>query len=201
MTTEIPEKKSIKELAIETLAIAECNLLDALKSIRPEDVHQQIFPDINPIIWIFGHCAAHMDKVFGVWCQGTQVLMESQQAFYRFGAVKEEIKAGLPASFRELVDAYLSISNSCFHYLNQLSEDEFHNVPSNYPEEPENESHFQLIQRISLHYMGHMGQILTIRRALGNPGPSFVSGMFKEYREKQVTAWKEWWEANKVQFP
>ena len=48
--------------------------------------------------------------------------------------------------------------------------------------------------------MGHMGQIVLIRRSIGNPGFGFVAGMSKENREKRITQWKKWWEENKENF-
>ena len=195
-----PDARNIKELSIESLEIAECNLLLSLKGVRPEDVNQQLFPEINPIAWIFGHCADQMDSFFGLWCQGKRILTDPQHTLFQFGAVKDKITANLPLPFGEIVHNYHRISDSSFSYLKGLTPEEFWQVPGDPSLHSNQESLLQLIQRASLHFMGHMGQILLIRRALGNPGLSFVSGIAKDRREKIMNTWKCWWEENKAKF-
>ncbi|MFW9975477.1 MAG: hypothetical protein ACFFDQ_09450, partial [Candidatus Thorarchaeota archaeon] len=67
-----------------------------------------------------------------------------------------------------------------------------------FPEYEENL--LQSIQRIAFHYMGHVGQIVLIRRALGNPGPTFVGGISSIGREKIREKWNAWWKENKETF-
>ena len=192
--------RNIKALAIDSLEIAECNLLMSIKGVRPEDVNKQIFLEINPIAWIIGHCADQMDSIFGWLCQGKGILNETQHALFRFGVAKEQIKERLPLPFGEIVHSYLRISDFCFRFLKELPVEEFRQVPVDSSLRPNRESLLELIQRVSLHYMGHMGQILVIRKALGNPGGGFVSGVDKEQRDKIVNNWKTWWEENKSKF-
>ncbi|MFQ5820835.1 MAG: DinB family protein [Candidatus Heimdallarchaeota archaeon] len=200
MSVEMTDMRNIKDLSIDSLEIAECNLLLSIKGIQPEDVNKQLFPEINAISWIIGHCADQLDSFFGLWCQGKRILTEQQHDLFRYGASKETVKEALPLSFGEIINNYLRISDACFSFLKGLSEDEFRNVPRDHPSHLNQESLFQLIQRASLHFMGHMGQILVIRRALGNPGLSFVSGLDKVQREKILNSWKNWWDENKAKF-
>ncbi|MFQ6124548.1 MAG: DinB family protein [Candidatus Heimdallarchaeota archaeon] len=200
MSVAMSDKRNIKDLSIDSLEIAECNLLMSIKGVTPENVNKQISPEINPIAWVIGHCADQMDSFFGLWCQGKRMLIEKQHALFRFGASKETIKEALPLSFGEIVHNYLRISDSSFSFLKGLSEGEFSKVPKDHPSHLNQESLLQLIQRTSLHFMGHMGQILIIRRALGNPGLSFVSGLKKEKREKIMKSWNIWWDENKAKF-
>jgi len=58
------DTRSLKEFAIDVLETAYVNLLQTLWGIKPTIVDSQIDPEINPIIWIVGHCAAHMDRQF-----------------------------------------------------------------------------------------------------------------------------------------
>jgi hypothetical protein len=62
------------------------------------------------------------------------------------------------------------------------------------------ETLLQSIQRIALHFMGHVGQIVLIRRALGNPGPTFVGGVSLIGRDKIKQKWNTWWSDSKQDF-
>ncbi len=198
MSSNTVDHRNIKDLSIDTLEIAECNLLMSIKGIYPEDVNKQIIPDVNPIAWIFGHCADHMDSVFGAWCQGERIFNEDFHTLFSYGAAKGTIKEELPLPFGKIVSNYLQISDKCFSYLKVQSIEKYQQVPGDPTQR--NESLMQVIQRVALHYMGHMGQIIAIRRALKNPGESFVTGMDQEPRKKYINDWKAWWEENKTRF-
>lgn len=200
MTDTFVDKRNIKELSISLLEIADCNLLLSIINLEKEQVMKQIGEDVNYIAWIFGHCASHMDFICGELCQGYRKLSEEEGACYSFGVSKEELKEGLPTTFKELVESYLEIRKDAFDYLNKLPEEKFRLVPEADAGKKTKESLMQAIQRVALHYMGHMGQIVLIRRAIGNPGYGFVAGMNKENREKRIAQWTEWWEKNKEKF-
>lgn len=78
-----------------------------------------------------------------------------------------------------------------------LPEENFHQEIS---KDNGEESLFQKIQRIALHYMGHTGQITIIRRALRHQPWGFVSGMKKDEREIYMEKWTKWWDENKLKF-
>jgi hypothetical protein len=188
---------SAKSIAIDTLEIAETNLLHSFIEIRPEDVHKQAHPELNTIMWILGHCISHFHQVLCGKCQESEILSEDIEHYFRFGTTKEEIsKTKTPLTFSSLIDKYLKISASGFSYLQTLKDDDFEEVI--FPEYEE--TLLQSIQRISLHFMGHVGQIILIRRALGNPGPTFVGGISSIGREKIKQNWNEWWSENKNDF-
>ncbi len=200
MAEEIIDNRGMKEYAMDLLEIADCNLLLSIINLEKEQVMKQIKKDVNPIAWIFGHCASHMDFICGELCQGYRKLSEKEGACYSFGVSKEAIEEGLPTSFKELVESYLLIRKDAFDYLYKLPEEKFRHVPEADAGKNTNESILQSIQRIALHFMGHMGQIVMLRRAIGNPGYGFVAGMTKENREKRITQWMNWWEENKDKF-
>ncbi|NHJ32448.1 MAG: DinB family protein [Asgard group archaeon] len=200
MADTINDKRNVKELSITLLEIADCNLLLSIINLEKEQVMKQIGDEVNPIAWIFGHCASHMDFICGELCQGYRRLSEKEGACYSFGVSKEEINEGLPTSFMELVESYLLIRKDAFDYLYKLPEEKFRQVPEADAGKKSNESLMQSIQRVALHYMGHMGQIILIRRAIGNPGIGFVAGMAKENREKRIAQWIKWWKENKESF-
>lgn len=186
-----------KMIAIETLEIAELNLLQSILEIRPEDILKQILPEINNIMWILGHCFAHFDMVLCGRCQEKELFSESVAHYFRYGTTKKEIiETGPPLSFANLIDEYLKISESGFAYLHSLEDQDFDKII--FPENGDNL--LQSIQRIALHYMGHVGQIVLIRQALGNPGPTFVGGISAISRSESKENWHSWWSEKKPLF-
>lgn len=188
---------SQKSIAIETLEIAELNLLNSFLGIRPEDIQKQVLPEINNIMWILGHCFIHFHMVLCSTCQETEMISKEIGHYFRFGTTKEEIsRDGPPLSFQKLVEEYLKISASGLAYLHSLKDEDFEKVI--FPEY--GEDLLRSIQRIAMHYMGHVGQIVLIRRALGNPGPTFVGGVSSIGRSKIKEKWNAWWSENRDTF-
>lgn len=187
----------LKESAIDILRIAECNLLYSFKDIRPEEVNRQAIPGTNTISWILGHCFSHFHMVLSKTCQDVQLLSDDATHYYRYGTTKEEIASTESLlTFEELVDKYLEISTMSFTYLEQLEDPQFRQVIFPKIDETLETS----IQRISLHFLGHVGQIVLIRRSLGNPGSSFVGGAHPSHRKTMMEEWTSWWQASKQSF-
>jgi len=186
-----------KSISINILETAEANLLNSFLNVRPEDIHAQSLPEFNSIMWILGHCASHFHMVLCSTCQDIELISKDTAHYFRYGTTKEEIsKTDVPMTFARFIEEYLKISASGFSYLQSLQDEDFERVI--FPDYGENL--LQSIQRIALHYMGHMGQIVLIRRALGNPGPSFVGGVQEIGRKKMRQEWEKWWSANKENF-
>ena len=60
-----------------------------------------------------------------------------------------------------------------------------------------------IIQRIALHYMGHLGQIYLIRRSIGREisgAYSFVLALSESSRKKLKKEWLTWWNENKKSY-
>lgn len=185
------------EMAIEAVEIAECNLLQSFKTITPDQVYSQIMPELNSIGWIFGHCAVHYHWIVDLTYQAKRTLSNEVCQYFRYGTTKDEIlQNDPPIRFRDLVDGYLTISKSSFEYLRRIGEDVIYR---DFAPEPDN-SLLQTLHRMAFHFMGHMGQIVMIRRALGNPGASFVDGHTKSRRDTILKEWNEWWTANRNGF-
>jgi hypothetical protein len=188
---------STKSIAIDLLEIAEVNLLYSVLKIRPEDVHKQVIPEFNTIGWILGHCITHFHAVLFDICQGKKMFSDTTAHYFRYGTTKDEIaETGYTMTFSQLIDDYLRISADGFSYLQSLEDEDFQKVIS--PKFGETLLHG--IERIAFHYMGHMGQIVLLRRALGNPGPSFVGGAKKSGRKKMREEWDSWWVENREAF-
>ena len=190
-------KPTTGEIAIEAIEIAECNLLQSFQGIKPEQVYTQIVPEVNSIGWIFGHCAIHLHGVVTMPYQAKRIFSDAVCQYFRYGTTKEEILQSAPSiTFRDLVDGYLVVSESSIEYLKRVDEEEIHKDFTPQPEE----SLLQMLYRVAFHYMGHMGQIVMIRRALGNPGSSFVDGVTKPRRDSILKRWHDWWSSDKEAF-
>ncbi|MFX0095481.1 MAG: DinB family protein [Candidatus Hodarchaeota archaeon] len=190
------DERSFKEYAIDVLEISYTNLLVSIQGIKPGEVLKQINSEIHPIGYIISHCAAHMNTTFVKKCQGKTVLPEKYKfSFKRLREIEN-------FSFEELVNGFVQVAESSFTYLRDLPEEKFRDVPEKSTSKAQRqESVSRLIQRIALHFMGHMGQIRIIRTELGNPaGSFFVAGISKEGREDLLTKWKAWWNKNKEKF-
>lgn len=198
---QVKDNRSLKEFALDTLEIVICNFTVSLYGIEPENITKQISKDSNHIFWILGHCASHLDVVFGLQCQGKSLLKEEQHKYFSYGIDKEVAHTKPEISYSDFMELFLKITENTFEYLEKLPEEEFRELPQNLGEKSGKESILMGIQRVALHLMGHMGQITTIRRKLGNPVPmAFVAGMTKESRNSRNDKYRKWWNENKEKF-
>ncbi|MHA2077624.1 MAG: DinB family protein [Candidatus Thorarchaeota archaeon] len=182
---------------MDLLRTAETNLLYSFMNVQPDEVNLRTQKEFNSIAWIVGHCAVHFHMVLCLTCQDTRLFSKDVMHHYRYGTTKVEIdRAESPFTFEELIDEYLGVSDTGFSYLKSLDEDAFGEV--HFPEI--NETLQQSLQRIALHYLGHVGQIVLIRKALGNPGASFVGGVQECDRIEMREEWNTWWKAEKQRF-
>ncbi len=173
------------------------NLLHSFKGIQPDEVNMRTQPEFNSISWIVGHCAVHFHMVLCLTCQDTRLFSKDVMQYYRYGTTKEEIeRTSPPFTFEQLVDDYLEVSKVGFAYLETLDDEDYTEVL--FPEI--NETLQESLQRIALHYLGHVGQIVLIRRALGNPGPTFVGGIQEPDYNRMKGEWNSWWSESKESF-
>ena len=57
----------------------------------------------------------------------------------------------------------------------------------------------ELVQRVTLHFLGHTGQIYLTKKELGKGG-TFVMGVKKKNRYDSREKWLKWWKKNKKQY-
>jgi len=188
---------SLKEFAIDTFDIAEWNVLRAIMRLKPADLEYQITTNSNPIRWILGHLMWHMDRIFNQLCKGKSELKEEIRYCFATGAEKMNPDS-FPIPLMELVDSFLEISRSSFDYLQNLPEEKILQLPENNIE-GNTETVGELLQRISLHFLGHTGQIYLIKRELGKGG-YFVTGVKKKQREDSRKKWYIWWNKNRESY-
>ncbi|MFX1284850.1 MAG: hypothetical protein ACFFB5_14410 [Promethearchaeota archaeon] len=185
---------NLKTFAIETFEIAEWNVLKSIFRLKSKDFEVQIKPYFNPIRWIIGHLTMHMDTIFNHLCLGERKLSQEFRDYFNLGPEREKEKE-FPISYRELIDTFLEFSQISLNYLYNLPEEKFTDLPEK-NDEKNTETVCELIQRISLHFLGHTGQIYMIKRELGKGG-YFVTGVKKDNRDTSRIKWIKWWNANK----
>ncbi len=185
------------DIAIEAFEITETNLLLSFMGLQPDQIYQQIGPTFNTIGWIVGHCAVHLHWVIDLTYQNKRTYSQEVCHYFGYGMTKEEIfRNAPPITFKDLVDSYIDISQSSVEYLQREGAKMLYTEFAPQP----GETLLHQIYRVIFHYMGHMGQVVMIRRALGNPGRSFVDGVTKHNREKLMQSWNEWWMDSRDQF-
>lgn len=185
---------NLKNYAIETFEIAEWNVLKAIFRLKPKDLEKQITPNLNPIRWVIGHLTIHMDTIFNHLCLGERKLDQDFRAYFTLGPDRAN-KRNFPLSYKELIDTFLAFSKTSFEYLYQLPEEKFTELPEHNTGK-NTETVAESIQRISLHFLGHTGQIYQTKRIL-NKGGTFVMGVKKENRDDSRAKWLIWWNENK----
>jgi hypothetical protein len=200
MTSKKSDNRTIQEVAIDSLAIAKVNLLNAIYGISPKLVNKRITEQTNTIAWIFGHCVAQVDYLFSECLFGKRRMTQETAAFYAYGVSKEKIRKQPPLSFIELIELFFEILQKCQDYLKELPENAFRKPLIMHENHQSGESLFETIQRIAFHFLGHDGQIVLIRRIENNPAPSFVAGMQQASREKWLNKWQVWWDQQKDNF-
>jgi hypothetical protein len=188
---------SLKKYAIESLEIAQWNVLKAIFRLQSEDFEEQIKPNYNPINWILGHLTIQMDYYFNYLCQGKRIVSEAFLQFYLPPRVDHEEITDFPLSIKDLIDTFLNVSESCFNYLNNLPEEKFNELPEH--NENNTEILSEIIQRVSLHFLGHTGQIIWVKKHLGKGG-TFVMGVKKKQRDDSKEKWLKWWSENKDKY-
>lgn len=192
------KEMSQKEFAIDIMDIAQWNVLRAIMRLKPEHLEYQITPKSNPIRWILGHLMNQMDSKFNLLCKGKRTLTPEIIDYFKTGTEDVNERQEFPLSYMELIESFLEVSNLMFNYLNNLPEEKFlelpeHNIDGN------TETIYEIIQRVSLHFLGHVGQIQSIKKELGKGG-YFVTGIKKKQRADSRDKWLKWWSENKASY-
>jgi hypothetical protein len=124
-------------------------------------------------------------------------LTKEQRDYFASGA-PGYIEKQFPFSLKKLIDTFLEISESTFQYLTELPEEKF-NQPPAMSKKKDDETIFELLQRVSLHFLGHTGQIFIIKKELGRGG-YFVTGVRRKGREDSRKKWMKWWRDNSKKY-
>ena len=189
---------NLKEFAIETMEIAEWNVIRAIMRLQPEHLEHQITPNLNPIRWIIGHLANQVDYYFNYLCQGKRKASKEFSEYFATGAADVIKVRDFPLTNKEVIEIFLEYTSDMFEFLQSLPEEKFTQLPE-YNDKGNTEIITELIQRIALHFLGHTGQIQWIKKELGKGG-YFVTGVKKKQRDDSRIKWMNWWNENKDKF-
>ncbi|MHA2232987.1 MAG: hypothetical protein ACXAB4_10885 [Candidatus Hodarchaeales archaeon] len=181
---------NLKTFAIETFEIAEWNVLKAIFRLKASDFEKQITPKLNPVRFLIGHLTLQMDAIFNYLCGGKRKLSQDFRDYFTSG-IERETEGEFPVSYKELVNTFLEFSKAGIEYLHNLPEEKFNELPE-HNDERNTETVSELLQRMSLHFLGHTGQIYYVKREIGKGG-AFVVGVKKEAREASRAKWITWW--------
>ncbi len=184
----------MKEALLSSLKIAEINFLMAFKDVQPDIVTKQIQKDTNHIAWIIGHCVSHFDLYLSMYT-GELILSKEENQYYAYGIEKSEVRT-YPFSFKGLVEKYLQIVDNLFQIIETFPSEKF----SELPHAEARESLADMLKRITLHIMGHTGQIVLLRRMFNDPFWGFVGGVQENQRDEFREKWITWWEENKEKY-
>ncbi|MHA1243098.1 MAG: DinB family protein [Candidatus Heimdallarchaeota archaeon] len=191
-------KMNLKLFAIETMEIAEWNVIRTLLRLKPEHLDYQITTNLNPIKWIIGHLANQVDFKFNYLCQGKRKATKEFSDYFKTGAKGVTEEKEFPLSKKEVIEIFLEYTSDMFDFLEKLPEDKFTELPE-FNIEGNTETITEIIQRVALHFLGHTGQIQWIKKELGKGG-YFVTGVKKKQRDDSRIKWFTWWNKNKDSF-
>lgn len=175
----------LKKGLIDTFDIVEANFLLSFKGVKPENLLVKARPNVNSIFFIFSHCCFHIDGIVKS-IDGKRIMNTSLVPY-----LKNEI-AEPSLSFQEVVNSYLKLSKRFREILNEIPADKYPELESS----DAREEIYKWVQRIILHFMGHTGQISTLKRIIENDAQYFMQGVSAESREKIRTEWDDWWNNN-----
>lgn len=176
----MPKSLSLKSELLNIFDIADINLLMSIKGLTVEQVSTQVFPNTNSILFIFLHCARQLDRYLSKF--GVDLVIPGK-------SVNEVLDKGF--TFGQVVEAYLKISGDFRERVKQLDDEKLADPID------KGEKLYKIIQRVSLHYCGHMGQISFIRRIMDDTiegGYTFIKAMSDPTRKQLRKEWNEWWQ-------
>lgn len=188
---------NLKTYAIETLEIAQWNVLKAIFRLHLNDFEVQIESNYNPVQWIIGHLTLQMNYYFNILCQKKSLVSDKLRFYYYPPTDDMEEITDFPISIMELIDVFLEVSESAFKYLYNLPVEKFAELPEFNQDNTETIS--EIIQRVALHFLGHTGQIIWIKKHIGKGG-AFVMGVKKKQRDDSKKKWMKWWNDNKKKY-
>jgi len=168
--------------------------LESFEGLSPEHVWAQIAPDANPIAWMVGHCACHLDALQSTTA-GTPRLLRDVSPLFRTGTRISDVLPNLPP-FAYTVDGFLQRREQALRTLSSANPDQLIGSPDDPSETP-----LEMAKRVSLHLSLHLGHILLIRKCLGVTSPrGFFPGLKPQHRREALARWNQWWSANRDRF-
>ena len=184
----------LQEFATELVENASSCFLESFEGLSPEHVWAQIAPETNPIAWITGHCACHLDALQST-LEGTPRLLRDTGTLFRPGTRISDTLPHLPP-FNQIVDGFLQARERALHALSTVDLEQLIGSPDSSSETP-----LEMANRVGLHLSLHLGHVLLIRKCLGMTSPrGFFPGLKPHHRRDALHRWTQWWQPNREHF-
>lgn len=175
----------LKNVLIDTFDLVETNFLLSFKGIKPENLLVRAHSNVNSIFMIIVHCCFHMDGIVKS-IDGKRMMNTSLVPF-----LKNEMEVP-PLSFKEVMNSYLRMTARFKEILEEIPSNKYLEL-----ETPESrEEIYKWLQRITLHFMGHTGQISTLKRIIEDDAHYFMQGVTNKSRNVIRSEWLNWWNEN-----
>jgi hypothetical protein len=180
---------------------AQCVMLSLL-DLEPDNASALVGASTNPVIWQVGHLAAQQDFTFHRTNGGAGVLSDELRHWFRWGSNPREELSQYPA-FAEVVDAYVEVTAASQQLLARATAEQW-SEPRSLPDGKlmaGGETLLELVRRVALHHIYHVGCITAIRKELGDKCPrGFIPGMSPEALAKQQARFDAFWQAHRTDY-
>ena len=187
----------LHEFATAIVENASSCFLESFEGLSSEHVWAQIAPETNPIAWITGHCACHLDALQSRVSGGPR-LLDDLRALFRPGNRISDVLPDLPP-FADTVDGFLRARDAVLTALNNATPNQLLGTPEGVA--APHESPLEQSKRVALHLALHLGHVLLIRKFLGMTSPrGFFPGLKPQHRRDALQRWNQWWQASKNLF-
>lgn len=185
------------EFATVIVENASSSLLESLEGLEAEDVWMQVAPDANPIAWIVGHLASHLDALQSAVSGQPRLLEKARRELFRPGIKISEVLPHLP-SFSDTVEGFLQAREAALAALSSATEEVLNKQAGG---RFLKENVLDSSKRVALHLSLHLGQMLLVRKLLGKPcARGFFRRLEPQHRREAMDGWNNWWAQNKSTF-
>ena len=179
----------------------QCVLL-SLVDLKPENAIARLGETTNPVIWQVGHLAHQQNVSLHQTNGGERFLPEEIGRWFAWGSNPADDLDDYP-SFGTVVDCFISVTLASGRLLDKATAEDWHS-PRTAPDGKlfaGGETLVEIVRRMTLHYMYHVGCITVIRKELGNKCPvGFVPGLTDEWIARQQAQWDEFWKTHRSDY-
>jgi len=175
---------------------ASSSLLESFEGLEPRDVWAQPQADANPIAWMVGHLACHLDALQSAASGAPRLFDDEQRKLFRPGIVISEVLPHLPP-FSDAVEGFLMAREAALAAISSATEEELCSNSGRLHDENLLDSS----KRVALHLSLHLGQALLVRKLLGKAcAQGFFRGLKPHDRRAAMERWEKWWAQEKNRF-
>lgn len=177
---------------------SQCVMLSVM-DLKPGSATARLSETTNPIIWEVGHLAYHQEYSLHRTNGGAGVLTDRIVRMFCWGSNPQDDLPDYPP-LAEVMDAYVRVTAASKAILDDATPEEWaapRTAPDGKPVSG-GETLLQLVRRMSLHHIYHVGCITALRKELGDKCPrGFIPGMSDEAISKQQARFDTFWQTHR----